>query len=299
MGAAGRALLLASLAMTCAVPPADAAWRARRPHPVSTDPATLCEQAIATAEDRYETPPALLTAISLVETGRPDRGRDRAWPWSVDVDGTGYMFPTRDAAAGFARTALLAGAQSVDVGCMQVNLEQHPDAFRSIDEGFDPRRNVDYATRFLLSLHAGPARSVWATAVGFYHSQTPAIAAPYQARVLAIHDTIAPSGAPPLDDGAANAKPRTARRHTRLDALQQAWAATLPSAPGTELRLAEDAPRRPGDFDPRGSGDPDAGPAGDLDPRRAGDMDPRRSGDIDPRRAGDIDPRRAGDAEAP
>ncbi len=35
---------------------------------------------------------------------------------------------------------------------MQVNLGYHPEAFASLEAAFDPRRNVAYATRFLLEL---------------------------------------------------------------------------------------------------------------------------------------------------
>ncbi len=224
------ALLVAALLGVVPTAGADAAWRARLHRArVATDPAALCEAAIARDETRFATPPSLLTAISLVETGRPDHGRWRAWPWSVDVDGLPYVFPTRESAVAFTRTALLAGASSIDVGCMQVNLEQHPDAFATLDDGFDPRINVDYATRFLLSLHAGPAHLVWATAVGYYHSQTETLAAPYRARVIAIDATIAPDGTPPLATLAAAAP----KRHTKLDDMKQAWAATLTSDDGT------------------------------------------------------------------
>ncbi len=195
-----------------------------------SDPAALCEAAIDRAEVRYATPPALLRAISLVETGRPDHGALRAWPWSVDVDGTPFFFPSRDAAVGFTRTALLAGARSVDVGCMQVNLETHPDAFATLEDGFDPAINVGYATRFLLALHAGPAHLVWSTAVGYYHSQTESLATPYRARVIAIDDTLLPAGAASLGDASLDAASRRAAPHkpeTPEQRMKKAWAATL------------------------------------------------------------------------
>ena len=201
-----------------------------------SDPAALCEAAIHHAETRYATPPALLRAISLVETGRPNHGALRAWPWSVDVDGAPFFFPSRDAAVGFTRTVLLAGARSVDVGCMQVNLETHPDAFATLEDGFDPAINVGYATRFLLALHAGPAHLVWSTAVGFYHSQTEALASPYRARVIAIDDTLLP-GTASLGDASLDAaslqagltQARIARPgpETPEQRMKKAWAATI------------------------------------------------------------------------
>ncbi|MFC7541929.1 hypothetical protein ACFQU2_24000 [Siccirubricoccus deserti] len=52
------------------------------------------------------------------------------------------------------RALLAAGRRSVDIGCMQVNLLHHPDAFSGPEEGFDPAASVRYAIRFLKSLHA-------------------------------------------------------------------------------------------------------------------------------------------------
>ena len=51
---------------------------------------------------------------------------------------------------------------------MQVNQRWHPDAFATLDQGFDPAANVDYAARFLLDLHQRTGD--WMTAAGSYHS---------------------------------------------------------------------------------------------------------------------------------
>jgi hypothetical protein len=76
------------------------------------------------------------------------------------------------------------GVRSIDVGCMQINLLHHPDAFASLDEAFDPAANAAYAVRFLKALY-NQSRD-WPTAVATYHSNTPDIAADYQRRVLAV-----------------------------------------------------------------------------------------------------------------
>ena len=44
--------------------------------------------------------------------------------------------------------------QSIDVGCMQISLTNHPDAFASMDQAFDPSSNADYGARFLVQLFA-------------------------------------------------------------------------------------------------------------------------------------------------
>jgi hypothetical protein len=73
--------------------------------------------------------------------------------------------------------------RSIDVGCMQVNLRHHPNAFASLEEAFDPAANARYAARFLTELHA--TRNDWLRAAAHYHSHTPQFADAYRARVEA------------------------------------------------------------------------------------------------------------------
>jgi hypothetical protein len=149
--------------------------------------AALCGAGIARAEQAHGTPPGLLLTIGKVESGRraPDGGLE-PWPWTINADGTGYFFPTKGEAVAFARDLLARGVQFMDVGCMQVDLQYHPTAFRSLDEAFDPAANADYAARFLRSLHDGPAGGNWYVAIGLYHSATPDLAAYYRMAVAAV-----------------------------------------------------------------------------------------------------------------
>ena len=75
------------------------------------------------------------------------------------------------------------GVRSIDVGCLQVNLMYHPDAFATIEDAFDPRMNAAYATRFLNALYADGRD--WAHAIAAYHSETPALGDAYRVLVMA------------------------------------------------------------------------------------------------------------------
>jgi hypothetical protein len=77
---------------------------------------------------------------------------------------------------------LARGRRSVDIGCMQVNLLYHPEAFRSVAEGFDPATNTRYAVRFLQELRARTGN--WADSIAQYHSGDPERGAGYQRRVV-------------------------------------------------------------------------------------------------------------------
>ncbi len=158
------------------------------------DPAWLvaqsgqCEGAITTAETKYGLPHGLLGSIAKVESGRPISGmRDvRAWPWTINADGTGLFLDSKAAAIAWVSQAQTTGQHHfIDVGCMQVDLPLHPGAFHSLDEAFDPVINADYAARYLRSLH-DEAHGDWNVAVGLYHSHTPDLAADYRNRVAAV-----------------------------------------------------------------------------------------------------------------
>jgi hypothetical protein len=149
-------------------------------------PSALCEAAIHGAEHAGKTPKGMLSAIGLVESGRPDPqiGGVHPWPWTIDANGVGQFFATKADAIAAVAQLQAQGVRSIDVGCMQINLLHHPDAFASLDEAFDPAANAAYAVRFLKALY-NQSRD-WPTAVATYHSNTPDIAADYQRRVLAV-----------------------------------------------------------------------------------------------------------------
>lgn len=148
---------------------------------------TLCAEAIHRAEQAHPVPPGLLLTIGKVESGRrtEDGGLD-PWPWTLNVEGQGYTFPSKAAAVAFAREALARGVGTLDVGCMQVDLLYHPGAFASLDAALDPALNAEYAARFLMALHDGPARGNWYVAIGLYHSRAPDLAAYYRMAVAAV-----------------------------------------------------------------------------------------------------------------
>lgn len=141
--------------------------------------------AIRTAEKASAIPDRLLAAIGIVESGRTDPagGGVHPWPWSINAAGQDIVFASKQEAIATVRQLQAQGTASIDVGCMQVNLLQHPDAFASLEEAFDPVRNVTYAAKFLLRLR--DEANDWAVAAAHYHSHTPELAEPYARRVMA------------------------------------------------------------------------------------------------------------------
>ena len=148
-------------------------------------PSALCRSAITTAERTFGIPDRLMQAIGVVESGRADeRGGVTAWPWTINVEGVGYVFDTKQDAVAAVNAHRARGARSIDVGCMQVNLMHHGDAFNSLEQAFDPLSNARYAAEFMQKL-LGQTGS-WPRAVAGYHSLTPDIGADYGRKVLAV-----------------------------------------------------------------------------------------------------------------
>ena len=167
--------------------------------PAGTGPAdTGCLASINAARLPRRMPVQLVRAISTVEAGRLDAGTHRVapWPWTINVYGSGYFYLTKTQAMAAVLVLQAAGIQSIDVGCMQVNLMYHPQAFASLDAAFDPSANVAYAVGFLSELFRQTGS--WPAAAAAYHSQTSEIGAEYEKRVMALYpmkDAARPVGA--------------------------------------------------------------------------------------------------------
>jgi hypothetical protein len=110
-------------------------------------------------------------------------GRVRPWPWTINAQGEGQFFATQQQAVAAVKALQARGVRSIDVGCLQVNLMYHPDAFATLEDAFDPRANAAYAGRFLNALFADGKD--WARAIAAYHSETPALGDAYRVLVMA------------------------------------------------------------------------------------------------------------------
>ena len=145
-----------------------------------------CRQAIAAAERAHGIPPHLLAAIARVESGRKDQASNsfNPWPWTINFDGQGSFYDNKSQAVAAATSMRPRVTQSIDVGCMQISLTNHPDAFASMDQAFDPSANADYGARFLVQLFAKTGS--WPKAVEYYHSATPELGHDYGQKVYAV-----------------------------------------------------------------------------------------------------------------
>ncbi len=160
--AAISAAILAAIQATPAhaLQPIDNAWN-------------LCAAHTQAQERQLGIPRHLLTAISLAESGKWDKSRRAifAWPWTVTVFGKGRFYDSKAEALADVEVLRGQGVTNIDVGCMQINLHFHGDAFASLSEALEPKNNTAYGADFLKRLY--DEKRSWTLAAGRYHSATP------------------------------------------------------------------------------------------------------------------------------
>lgn len=174
----------------------------------------LCDSAAHHAARETGVPVEILLAITRTET----RHGDGPWPWTINHQGQGHWFDTKDQAVQSAR-GILALGETADLGCFQLNSRWHAAAFDSPETMLDPVQNALHAARFLRGLKA--EFGSWPPAIAAYHSRDRDRGAAYLARVEA---AMPPFGAPPSD-----AAPSVAQRTNRFPLLQAGSALGLAS----------------------------------------------------------------------
>ncbi|WP_246102741.1 transglycosylase SLT domain-containing protein [Rhizobium straminoryzae] len=123
-----------------------------------------CETEIQSAAAKYGIPEGILYSVGLTETGR----KGSLYPWALNIEGRAYFPDNRAQAMEAFLAAEREGRKLIDIGCMQINHHFHGENFRSADEMFDPKRNVEYAAQFLRNLH--DRHETWTMAVARYHA---------------------------------------------------------------------------------------------------------------------------------
>jgi hypothetical protein len=141
--------------------------------------AKLCTRHLQHYEREYGIPAHLLSAIASTESGRYHDGLKirLPWPWTINAEGKGYYFDNKEQAIAAAQKLRARGVQSFDVGCMQVNMYHHAQAFSSLTQAFEPENNVAYAASFLRDLYQEEGN--WKRAAADYHSKTPTLGTKY------------------------------------------------------------------------------------------------------------------------
>ncbi|MFA6139135.1 MAG: transglycosylase SLT domain-containing protein [Hyphomicrobium sp.] len=123
-----------------------------------------CERELVRAAASHNVPLGMLYAVGLSESGRGGSLQ----PYALNIDGRPAYEPSKPAALRAFRQAKLDGAKLIDVGCMQINHYYHGERFASLEDMFDPAKNVEYAARFLSELKE--REGTWTKAIARYHA---------------------------------------------------------------------------------------------------------------------------------
>ena len=150
-----------------------------------------CSKFFSHFEKKFNIPSNTLHSIALKESGKKHKTRKITivWPWTVNVEGKGYHFNTKKEAVNFVRKQIIRGRESIDVGCMQINLRHHLQAFNSLDQAFEPDYNVRYGAEFLRSKY--DQLKSWHKAIAHYHSATHSLGSKYKQDVVKISSNMA------------------------------------------------------------------------------------------------------------
>lgn len=151
---------------------------------------TICSTHAAQLERAERIPPGLIHAVAMAESGRwlDQDNSTKPWPWTVTSGSDSFYLSSKNAAIAKVEELRASGRTNIDVGCMQINLHYHPDAFANLNDAFDPFQNVTYGTKFLKGLRH-QTRS-WGKATAFYHSQDSARGMAYRDKVYKLWRTL-------------------------------------------------------------------------------------------------------------
>jgi len=118
---------------------------------------------IQATEEQYGIPSGLLEAIAFVESGINNH--------VINVAGKAVIATNNNEALKVISDARENGIRNIDVGVMQLNYRWHSNAFANIQEMLNPKRNIEYAAKFLLRLKK--EHGTWYAAICNYHSSKP------------------------------------------------------------------------------------------------------------------------------
>lgn len=142
----------------------------------SIDDRLVCQQVGQAAEQAFDLPSGILVAIGKAESAQ--------WPWTANVDGAAELYRSKAEALEALTRVRSPRPANMDIGCFQISMRYHPNAFASMDQALDPATNANYAARFLRELHQRTGD--WARAIGMYHSATEGLEGEYRDRVMAL-----------------------------------------------------------------------------------------------------------------
>jgi len=132
----------------------------------------------------YGIPARLFYAVALTESGQSSLSQKqwRPWPWTLNINGQGHYYPSRQAAWTKLQQALKDKQTAVDVGLMQIAWRYHRQALGSAWQALEPLHNLRVGAGILKRCYA--RMTDWWQSLGCYHAPNdPDRARKYRERV--------------------------------------------------------------------------------------------------------------------
>lgn len=124
----------------------------------------VCERELARASAVYNIPLPVLYAVGLQESGI----NGHLQQYMLNVAGKDYLATSLPDAMRAFNEARAQGIKLIDIGCLQVNYYYHGKKFRSVEQMFNPRLNVDVAAQELRDWRKSQGN--WTMAVARYNA---------------------------------------------------------------------------------------------------------------------------------
>lgn len=115
----------------------------------------------------YQVPEWVISSICIHESQSFYRGKRQAWPWTVNVGGSGSWWRSKGSAIRFVEEKRKQGKTNIDIGICQMNWFYHHQKFIDLNEMFDPVRNMSEAAKYVKQQKGN---GTWENAIGRYHS---------------------------------------------------------------------------------------------------------------------------------
>jgi hypothetical protein len=163
-----------------------------------------CTASVAEAERTFGIPSGLLQAMAIHESGV----KGQPYPWALNLSGRVVYAGNLDAAQKLLDERKAQGRKNLYAGCMQLSVFYHANAFGSLRDLLQPKRNVAYAAKYLATHYEDYGD--WQAAVRRYQGGKPRQSAAYFCKVLRVLRDIRPATARELDDGRCGPLPSIA-----------------------------------------------------------------------------------------
>jgi soluble lytic murein transglycosylase-like protein len=149
----------------------------KTPQKLDYTPHQYCKKYLQQVAEKTGVLPEILWAVAKAESNY----KGGPWPWTINVNGKGYYFPSQEKAKKFLKALAPDKKYKVDVGCMQINWGYHGEDFPYLAKMLNPRANITYAAHFLKRLYQETGN--WAKAIAAYHSRNQSLGNPYASNV--------------------------------------------------------------------------------------------------------------------